>query len=790
MSITGIYVECNRQAAAPSDCGEFVLTGQPAWVEHLGGDGTTQNAVPTLAGRVPYQPEVKFTLRITAFVSAYVLVGPEVYTPGLGNGVWMRAGDVLTYSAQPGDRVSWAATGEVLPPVFTIGAQGLYSGRSAYDSEAPGFVYLSTNGDAGATTTLAMLFFRVGAVSGTWSDGVVFQGPAGAAGPAGPQGPAGAAGADGVSAVYSDATPQLLGGVAAAGIAAAASRADHVHQDPRAILPEILGVVGTAPVLDYAAAVSAAIVAIKARALEEPLVINGGVQFNTDITIDVSLVFAPGAYFTITSGHTVTIANSIDSPRQHIFRGDGAYVLSNVGTTGENARQVHAAWFGVFPYAGTNPVDQGPLIQAIATAMGNARESVIDFDVGNYTVQSQVLLTRCCWIRGQGSRRTVFRTTTDGFALFASNAVGVKLTDCQFEITSPLSARTSPWVDFAHGECEAYNLNMGNSARGITISGANARIRNISAAYGYSPGSGSSLVEVTGGSGTTIEEVMAGTSSAYGPENLVLIGGPNQSGTISGVAARGVGSLTPARNVAVIAQGGGIARVTVSDIRHNSYAGTAPDSAVLYKTVGTYGLSDCTLDGVVVDSYPTACVRFEQTSSGIMEDISLDNVNISGATGNGIEFIRTAGTLQQIKVGPGVDVSERTTPYYYSGTTSEIIIDPMAVPSALAAVCYDLGDVADDTAVSIPLRRVVYTGTVEVTAGYVYWGDFVVRAASSPNFTKKSGHANVAGLAAVLSGTTGTDGNMTLGVQSSTLYVENRLGSTQRIQLILKTGIR
>lgn len=515
----------------------------------------------------------------------------------------------------------------------------------------------------------------------------------------------------------------------------------------------------------------------------------GGHALST-CTIAVPIYFEAGAYIVAVPGSTITITNRINSARQWVLRGSGSYALTNAGSVGEDARQVHASWFGVFPYAGTSPIDQGPLIQAIAVAMGNARESVIEFDVGNYTVQSQVLLTRCCWIRGQGARRTVFRTTTDGFSLFKSNEVGVKVTDCQFEIASPLSSRDYPFVEFGHGECEAYNISAGNTKRSIVLSGNNARVRNITGAWGYSPGAGSSLVEVMGGSGHRISEILAPTSSAYGPEQLVLIGGPNQSATISGVTARDIAGISPSRLVAVVAQGGAISRVDIADIQSNAFAGTPPDVAVLFKTAGTYGLSDVTLRAFEINSFAGAGIRVEQGSSGTTEDIAIDGGNVSGATGNGLEIVRTAGTLKQVKVGAGVDLSERATPVYRSGTSTEVIIAPEAVPAQLGSVCYDLGDIADDTAVSIDLGRVVYVCTVEVALGYTYWGDFVVRAAPSPGATKKAGHANVVGLASALTGTTGTDGNATLGVQASTLYLENRLGSSQRVQLILKTGIR
>lgn len=261
MSVTGIYVVCNRQAAAPADCAEVIYTGAPVWVENVSAAGTTSNAVPALLD-LPFVQAPQYTLRITALVGAYVYVGPDAVTPDATSGQWMNLGDTLVYSARPGDRVSWAPTGHTYPPIFTIGAQGTYAERSAYDTEDSGFVYLSLDGDGGLTTSLGSLFARVGATPGVWSDIIPFQGPAGSTGPAGPQGDPGPAGTDGTDAVYSDAIPEDLG-TAGPGIAAAASRADHVHD----LAPVTDAIVDSVAVYDTVADVGVATVRVGVKAI-------------------------------------------------------------------------------------------------------------------------------------------------------------------------------------------------------------------------------------------------------------------------------------------------------------------------------------------------------------------------------------------------------------------------------------------------------------------------------------------------------------------------------------------
>lgn len=80
---------------------------------------------------------------------------------------------------------------------FNVDEVGLFADRDDFDAEAEGFSYLSTNGDAGATTSTAVIYFRETATPGVWSVAVPFQGPVGPQGPTGLTGAAGATGPQG-----------------------------------------------------------------------------------------------------------------------------------------------------------------------------------------------------------------------------------------------------------------------------------------------------------------------------------------------------------------------------------------------------------------------------------------------------------------------------------------------------------------------------------------------------------------------------------------------------------------
>ncbi|WP_234843788.1 hypothetical protein [Sinorhizobium medicae] len=97
------------------------------------------------------------------------------------------------------------------------------------------------------------------------------------------------------------------------------------------------------------------------------------------------------------------------------------------------------------------------------------------------------------------------------------------------------------------------------------------------------------------------------------------------------------------------------------------------------------------------------------------------------------------------------------------------------------------GSVADDTAFSVTLGRQIFSGTAIITAGITEKGIFGIRAAPTPsvsaNWFTGATETNVVAVATSLSGTTGTDGNLTLGVQDGGLYVENRTGGVQNISV-------
>lgn len=513
----------------------------------------------------------------------------------------------------------------------------------------------------------------------------------------------------------------------------------------------------------------------------------GNYSFTTG-TLDAPLFFDAGAYITVPVANTLTITSRIESPRQWIFRGDGNYSLGHDADSGEDAREVHASWFGAFPYPGVNPVDQAPYINKAFASMGNGRESIVEFDVGNYTMRSQVTVTRGGWVKGAGTRRTVFLHDTDGFTTFVTNNTACKFSDIQFEIrTSAITNRVSPFISIQHNDAEVYNVNMGQTEKGVIINATNVRIDDLRAVYGYALATGSNLISVQGGGQISIHNVFA-NSSSFGPDALVHIG-QAASATITDVLVDNVNYVVPSKAVYVDGSTQSIGRLQISNIRYNGFSGVAPENILHFLTGSAANMSDCVISDVFINGYATNGIRIEQNSSGTTEDLMFDNITINGSTGNGFEFVRTAGTLKDVYLGNNVDASERATPYSYSGNTSGFRIAPNALPSVLPAYCYDF-TIADDGVAQINLRRSVFTGWLMITVGTVQRGIYMVRAASSPTSAAYgTPTANMATATTVLTGTTGTDGNFTVGVTDGVIYLENRLGSSQRVSASLLTGV-
>lgn len=552
----------------------------------------------------------------------------------------------------------------------------------------------------------------------------------------------------------------------------------------------------TASILDFGAAIAdatknATAISNMAAALGFVVIPRGNFALE-NASILVPIYFNEGASITVAAGFTVTISDSINSSKQHIFRGDGNYSLTHDVSTGrgENARQVHASWFGAFPNCNTpDPTaeDQAPYINKAYASMGNSRESIVEFDMGNYILDGEIQVTRAGWVKTAGTRRTVFLCKSDGWTAFRTIGPACRFADIQFELAPYLPARNSPFIQIDHGECEIYNGFFAQAAKSIVLNSNNARVDNIMAVYGANPGAGSSLVEITQGSGNEVRNVMAGTSAKFGPEVLVRVGGDNQTEAISNFLVENVSHITPSKTVLVKASSFNIQRGTIRNARYNGYDGTAPDWSIELATEGSSNIQDVIISDVVLSPMAAGAVALKQHSTGFMHSIILDSVTAYGTTGKGLLLEQTAGNMSSIFVGPNVSVKTRAVPITQTGTMRDVIIAPGILKDSLtpSSTSYN---VADDAVVKIDMHRPVYSGRLEIDS-VAEFATCSLRTTAPVALTQINVSANVGLYLTPLTGTTGTDGKLNIGVSEGFLYIENRTGQARAVTLTLATGI-
>lgn len=203
------------------------------------------------------------------------------------------------------------------------------------------------------------------------------------------------------------------------------------------------------------------------------------------------------------------------------------------------------------------------------------------------------------------------------------------------------------------------------------------------------------------------------------------------------------------------------------------------------ETSGAGSLDNVNIGKIQGGTRSIAMVSCLQNSSGFMRRIVIDGVQDRRTDGNGIELIRTNGILEDVDIGSGVQLKTRSNPVYRSGTLGTVRV-ASGVEKDSSQVISKFANILDDSVYVCPLGKSVFVAGVKLlcAAGATFnWGDYIVRAASSPAaFGIQQSSAMTTALTA-LNGTTGTDGKITLGITDGVLYVENRSGAAINITM-------
>lgn len=520
--------------------------------------------------------------------------------------------------------------------------------------------------------------------------------------------------------------------------------------------------------------------------------VEGYVQFSSGsylcktVTLDFPLFFEVGANLLVPIGETITISHRIESCRQWIFQGDGDYVLGHDSDSGEDARYIHASWFGAFPHPSPSTATSVHLnIQKAFDSVGNTRESIVAFDIGNYRVDGKMLVPRCCTVQGAGIRKTVFIVNGD-IDVFETNEEGCEFKDIQFETVGHIQRTSGYYIKLSHNNCVIDTVNVSNGFVDIIVNGNSCKVYDVNNMYSTA-GIGSSIVQING-SNTNVRNI-SNLSAPSTKECCVYLGYLSTS-AISNNTINSILTNNSAIPLKIYADSYNVWRIAIDGIYYNGYTGSYPVCLVNLETTGTSSIRDVKISNVNASSYLTNGIYIKQTSSGTTEDITMSNITIPAISGFGIMLERTNGTLKDVFITDSVNVKECASPIVRVGSMNNIFVSPLSIyPNVNASYSWDTTIKNNDVYI-INLGRSLYSGSLIVNAAHTEYGMYSIRAAYAPAIiAMTTPSANMNTSTSVLTGTTGTDGKITVSVTDSTIYVENRSGSSRRTTITLNTGI-
>lgn len=429
-----------------------------------------------------------------------------------------------------------------------------------------------------------------------------------------------------------------------ASAAAAIAAALLAQQAAAAASPTTLNY-GSSPSADSSAAIAA-----MGAALGYVRFPAGSTLINSNITIDYPMYFQDAAYITVASGKTVSLTNTVNTPDQWIFRGAGAVVVPLPDTdSGEDIRILKAIWFGAFSQV---PLDQAPAIQKALNALGNSREGVVLFGCGSYQIESGMTVYRGTKVRSlAGVRCTVFQVKNDGYPVFQTANTACYFENIQFENSPTSLTRAYPFIHLKHDFCVVDQIFHQSAFNAVIVDGPNCVVRNVEGVYGGAdPGAGSAQILVRD-TGVKVRDINCRYSTGFGPTSIVeLAAHPTVPVSVTAFAIENIEFVWSSIGVLVNANSIAIARGHIKNVNGRGATGSS-SQVIKFITTGSGEIFSVILDGVIIPSTATAGITFQQDSSLSMRRISVDNVQDAGSTGNFIEFIQTAGSINNIAIG-------------------------------------------------------------------------------------------------------------------------------------------
>lgn len=401
----------------------------------------------------------------------------------------------------------------------------------------------------------------------------------------------------------------------------------------------------------------------------KPLLVASGSYVVGDLDITVPLSFLPGAALLAKSGSTVSLREQISSPKQHIFQGNGTYTIALTDAeSGEQLKEGHCAWWGVFPGAAYADVNSDRIAKALS-AYGNLREGVLYFDIGGYHLTKSVDVPRGVVIKGDGIRRTVFVPHSDGWPVFRTIGDAASFEDIQFETGRSgqawqIKLRSSPAIQIETANCVVRNACFVCFENAISADGEAPIIEDVYFSIDTQDGDSSSAFLTLSRGYAYVNGVFCNLGKTYSPNAIVKIAPKAGSAVMRGLSINNVHSAVSGQAIYIDASANSIIGLLIRGINYSAISGNKPNSAITVAAANAKYVAAMSISDVVINNWPENVVSFSVASGGQIVQAALSNLSAFGSSSAGAGLVvtipETAGGERIVATVGGCAVNRKT----------------------------------------------------------------------------------------------------------------------------------
>lgn len=376
----------------------------------------------------------------------------------------------------------------------------------------------------------------------------------------------------------------------------------------------------------------------------KPLLVASGSYVVGDLDITVPLSFLPGAALLAKSGSTVSLREQISSPKQHIFQGNGTYTIALTDAeSGEQLKEGHCAWWGVFPGAAYADVNSDRIAKALS-AYGNLREGVLYFDIGGYHLTKSVDVPRGVVIKGDGIRRTVFVPHSDGWPVFRTIGDAASFEDIQFETGRSgqawqIKLRSSPAIQIETANCVVRNACFVCFENAISADGEAPIIEDVYFSIDTQDGDSSSAFLTLSRGYAYVNGVFCNLGKTYSPNAIVKIAPKAGSAVMRGLSINNVHSAVSGQAIYIDASANSIIGLLIRGINYSAISGNKPNSAITVAAANAKYVAAMSISDVVINNWPENVVSFSVASGGQIVQAALSNLSAFGSSSAGAGWL-------------------------------------------------------------------------------------------------------------------------------------------------------